>query len=349
MEARSYLGALFRTSRELVQSTAALTQNDRSEGIIRWRTEIARQTIVLLEVTLAFLSYRTKGATAWDSAAGITAQEKNDLKKQMKLRASVTDQCTSEIMKEEMTAETPILLIYNLRKLVASYKEYDFEFDVPCLKEMKLYTYIDAYSQSLYGLRRLVTTPFPFPLVQMARTFLMFWLFTMPFVLVNDMGDNWSIDLLIVFFLTYGYAGLELVSMEMDDPFGTDDNDFAHEEMAAAVFEDIYLVVYDVCGGMEASQLRRMFGDVTESYRVEERAGHHRKSTEIDDSVLVGSMDSIPLPGDISGTKRSKMSFYQTYSRSKDDDEEEESSGEEEDYGGIDDDTSYEDAFSGDV
>eukprot|EP00814_Leptocylindrus_danicus_P022334 CAMPEP_0116009932 /NCGR_PEP_ID=MMETSP0321-20121206/3717_1 /TAXON_ID=163516 /ORGANISM="Leptocylindrus danicus var. danicus, Strain B650" /LENGTH=178 /DNA_ID=CAMNT_0003478969 /DNA_START=742 /DNA_END=1278 /DNA_ORIENTATION=+ len=178
----------------------------------------------------------------------------------------------------------------------------------------------------------------------------------MPFVLVNDMGEIRSVDLLIVFFLTYGYAGLELVSMEMDDPFGTDDNDFAHEEMAAAVFEDIYLIVYDVCGGMEASQLRRMFGDVTESYKVAERAGHHRKATEIDDSVLVGggSMDSIPLPGESShspGSKKSRMSFFQVYSRSKDDDEEDESPGEgkEEEYGSIDEDTIYEDAFSGDV
>merc|ERR1712151_225290 len=280
-------------------------------------------------------------------------QEKKNLKKQMKLRANVMEQCTTEIMKEEMTAETPILLIYNLRKLIANYKQYDFEFDVPCLKELKLYTYIDAYAQSLYGLRRLVTTPFPFPLVQMARTFLAFWLFTMPFVLVNDMGELRSVDLLIVFFLTYGYAGLELVSMEMDDPFGTDDNDFAHEEMAAAVFEDIYLIVYDVCGGMEASQLRRMFGDVTESFKVEERAGHHRKATEIDDSVLVGggSMDSIPLPGASSynaGSKKGKMSFFQTYSRSKDS-EEDESSGEEEEDGSIDEDTFFEDAFSEEV
>lgn len=31
-----------------------------------------------------------------------------------------------------------------------------------------------------------MTTPFPFPLVQMARTFLFFYIYTLPFALLND-------------------------------------------------------------------------------------------------------------------------------------------------------------------
>lgn len=32
--------------------------------------------------------------------------------------------------------------------------------------------------------------------------------------------------LLCVFFITYGFLGLENVSMELDDPYGKDSNDF---------------------------------------------------------------------------------------------------------------------------
>ena len=40
MEARSYLGSLFRASSELVQNAAVITQNDQSKGIKEWRTEV---------------------------------------------------------------------------------------------------------------------------------------------------------------------------------------------------------------------------------------------------------------------------------------------------------------------
>jgi len=38
--------------------------------------------------------------------------------------------------------------------------------------------------------------------------------------------------LLSTFFITYGFVGLEYVSMELDDPFGDDPNDFDDLGMA---------------------------------------------------------------------------------------------------------------------
>jgi predicted membrane chloride channel (bestrophin family) len=32
-----------------------------------------------------------------------------------------------------------------------------------------------------------------------------------------------------VFIMTYGFAGLGMVAIEMDEPFGTDDNDFDND------------------------------------------------------------------------------------------------------------------------
>jgi len=150
----------------------------------------------------------------------------------------------------------------------------------------------------------------------MGRTFLFFWVFTLPFALVNDMGEVRVADLAIIFFLTYGYVGLEFVSMEMDDPFGDDENDFNHVGMARAVIEDIYLVVYDSCGGEEASRLRQMFGEVNDDYHEEYKAGHHRKATEIDDSIVTYSAEDSPPQGPRSsfasnGSKR--VSFNSIY------------------------------------
>ena len=66
---------------------------------------------------------------------------------------------------------------------------------------------------------KLVTTQLPFPLVQMGRTFLLFYIFTLPFALLSDISSPY-VHLLVIFFVTYGFVGLEIVAVELDDPFG---------------------------------------------------------------------------------------------------------------------------------
>jgi predicted membrane chloride channel (bestrophin family) len=59
----------------------------------------------------------------------------------------------------------------------------------------------------------------------MTRTFLFIWVFTLPFVLSNDIDNVYDL-VFVIFFLTYGFLGIELISIEMDDPYGDDPNDF---------------------------------------------------------------------------------------------------------------------------
>ena len=76
-----------------------------------------------------------------------------------------------------------------------------------------------------HELKRLIETPYPFPLIQMARTFLFAWVFTVPLALLN--GDYVFYEVVALgFLLTYGFVGLERVSIDMEDPFGNDENDF---------------------------------------------------------------------------------------------------------------------------
>mmetsp|Transcript_8191 Transcript_8191/g.11701 ORF Transcript_8191/g.11701 Transcript_8191/m.11701 type:complete len:123 (-) Transcript_8191:67-435(-) len=103
----------------------------------------------------------------------------------------------------------------------------------------------------------LITTPFPFPLVQMARTFMFLWVFTLPLALIgSDYGVAGIVSL--IFILTYGFLGLEYVSMELDDPFGDDPNDFNDMEMAKMAFEDIYITMLRTDGIHYTKELRQM-------------------------------------------------------------------------------------------
>ena len=155
------------------------------------------------------------------------------------------------VTEEEINSQAPVFQIYRLRKLIG-----DKRLKIDVARKMKLFSFIDQYGNSYHQLKKQITIPFPFPLVQMARTFLFFWVFTIPFALVKDMGSAITANAMTIFFLTYGYIGLESVSIEMDgkfslhllfclvvllmlecqfvkitDPFGDDENDFDHEGM----------------------------------------------------------------------------------------------------------------------
>lgn len=115
---------------------------------------------------------------------------------------------------ENASAQAPILLVYDIRKLIARHEKYLRRLDDKV--EISLQAHMTEFTDAYYGLKRLIMMQFPFPLVQMARTFLFFYVYTLPFELVAEMDNAiWS-DFLIIFFLTYGYVGIELVSMEMD-------------------------------------------------------------------------------------------------------------------------------------
>jgi predicted membrane chloride channel (bestrophin family) len=78
---------------------------------------------------------------------------------------------------------------------------------------------------SLYRVIGIVTTPIPFPMVQMSRTFLFFYIYTLPSALLTASSTP-AADLVVLFIVTYGFIGLELISIELDDPFGDDVIDF---------------------------------------------------------------------------------------------------------------------------
>jgi predicted membrane chloride channel (bestrophin family) len=105
-----------------------------------------------------------------------------------------------------------------------------------------------------------LTTPFPFPLVQMTRTFLFFYVFTVPFALLHDVSIPIA-HCVVIFFLTYGFMGLEYVSIELDDPFGSDDNDFQNLRYAQTTFEDCYAIILQMDGPDWADKLRLKMHD----------------------------------------------------------------------------------------
>ena len=92
------------------------------------------------------------------------------------------------------------------------------------LERIKMLDMLNDFVFNYRNLLKFASTPLPFPLIQMGRTFLFLWTFSIPLVLRGVVNETYS-AMAFVFFLTYGFIGLELVSMKLMDPFGDGIND----------------------------------------------------------------------------------------------------------------------------
>ena len=89
------------------------------------------------------------------------------------------------------------------------------------LERFKMHDLLHEFTVSYRNLLRLASTPMPFALVQMGRTFTYVWTLTIPFVLSgNDFVQEYPSAFTFVILLTYGFIGLEFVSKMLSDPFG---------------------------------------------------------------------------------------------------------------------------------
>ena len=134
-----------------------------------------------------------------------------------------------------------LLLALWLRTTISS-AAVDSRLPLSALQYMELDRQVGKLVAAFHALTKLTSTPLPFPLVQMARTFLSVWCLTLPFALHMHIGD-WNP--VACFFISFGFYGLEYVAIELDDPFGDDENDLDIFGMAESVISDIRLFLCD--------------------------------------------------------------------------------------------------------
>lgn len=185
MEARQDLSLVMSACSELVAHATVFSRRDKSKGAQEWRIELAMSTVKLLRTVVSVLEYNTTDNHAWKNTA-LNPIEKNVLKATVK----------------QSNERSPLVLAMFLRTTIASNVDKLQEALHPN-KELKLFAQASKILDAYHGLLKLVTTPFPFPLVQMTRTFLFIWIFTLPWVLEKDVNKLPAL-LFTVFFITFG-------------------------------------------------------------------------------------------------------------------------------------------------
>ncbi|KAG7368456.1 bestrophin, RFP-TM, chloride channel [Nitzschia inconspicua] len=121
----------------------------------------------------------------------------------------------------DLNAMDPLVHIQSLR--VHMYCTDDL--GIQLLERVNMVNKLQEFIFSYNSLLILASTPLPFPLVQMGRAFLFLWTFSMPLVLLGGpFSQVWGAQIFL-FFLTYGFIGLELVSIKLSEPFGNSRDD----------------------------------------------------------------------------------------------------------------------------
>jgi len=253
--ARQSLAVMYRETRAVVMYAATFTKHLTDAAAKAWRYEVFYRTCLLLRTAMAVIDHGEADAVLTWELPELTGVEKDDIMSVLQQGTGTANRWAHALRSEkEENMRVPIRVAYLLRKSIMSSKSRLSDKFVKW-QYNKLFGSVDTFMNGYYGIRKSITTPFPFPLLQMARTFLFFYVFTLPLALVNDPSAP-AVHAITVFLVTYGFLGLETVSIELDDPFGDDANDFKNLLMSYAVFEDVYTTVADVDGDECADKLR---------------------------------------------------------------------------------------------
>lgn len=89
---------------------------------------------------------------------------------------------------------------------------------------------------------RIHKTPLPFAYVVHLRRALILYCLTLPFALLDSFGWSTVIDTLLI---AYIFFGIEEIGVEIEDPFGEDDNDLPLENICNTIEENLLAVIVD--------------------------------------------------------------------------------------------------------
>jgi len=258
IESRNNLGECFRSSRELMHNICLLTMESDGQEAKDWRTYVAIRIVRMLRITIAAIEFKSKDVNPWDFLPPENIRTPHDHSIPVsEFKDFLRKNKHHDRNKNDNALRAPLIYSGIIRaSILLPQPSNGLNRPMTGQEELNLLGHATKFASAYHGLNKLITTPFPFPLVQKTRTILLAWLFSLPLALVHDAGDPFE-EMIMIFFVTYGFLGLEYVSIELDDPFGNDDNDFDNLGMAQRVYEDIYMTLFDNDGKEAAESLRK--------------------------------------------------------------------------------------------
>jgi putative membrane protein len=106
-----------------------------------------------------------------------------------------------------------------------------------------LNTEVRTYSDVCGACERIKNTPIPYSYSLFLKKFIFIYIITMPYGFIKEFGYG---IVLVVSFVFYVLASLELIAEEIENPFGTDANDLELDQISETIEHNIKEIVGDV-------------------------------------------------------------------------------------------------------
>lgn len=197
MDFRRNLAVAYHSCREMAQFTTVYTMQTQSERAMEWRQEVCYRTILLLRVTMDALLWSSSEREKWEEEYfkyKKTDGQVEDVSEHFFRFRRLTHGRRSMI---DENFRAPISFSHVLRQVIMQHPDY-LGYKLAVNEYRDLLNFVTIFNKAFHEFRVLIFTPYPFPLVQMTRAFLFFWVYSLPLVLLKEYRF-WSSIIIVLF------------------------------------------------------------------------------------------------------------------------------------------------------
>ena len=103
-------------------------------------------------------------------------------------------------------------------------------------------TNMKTFSDIIGACERIKNTPIPYSYSIFFKKFIFIYVTTLPLAFVNSFGYYSSLVSIFVFYIL---VSMEILAEEIEDPFGTDDNDLPTDGLSQKIKENVHEILAD--------------------------------------------------------------------------------------------------------
>lgn len=197
-------------------------------GIVNETRNLIRGASVHLASDPALLHRLTRWTAVFPWAVMSTLRGESDL-------GPSIEELSLDQIHAAKTAQHPALL--TAQKMTGCLREAGRRGLIPDVIEASLDANVQQLVDYLGGCERIRKTPLPFAYVVHLRRGLIIYCFSLPFALVDSFGWFTILDVLLV---AYTFFGIEEIGVEIEGPFGNDENDLPLPEICVTIRHNLY-------------------------------------------------------------------------------------------------------------
>ena len=199
-------------------------------GIVNETRNLVRGAAVHLKEDPALLARLTRWTAAFPWAAMHSLRGTDGLGPQ-------AQELPAELVKETLDAQhTALAVAGEMTKCLREARDRGLVSDFVMVS---LDQNVQQLVDYLGGCERIRKTPMPFAYAVHLRRALVLYCFTLPFAMVETFGWTTVVDVLV---LAYTFFGIEEIGVEIEGPFGHDDNDLPLEDICETIHKNVYAI-----------------------------------------------------------------------------------------------------------